>query len=354
MKGMIMAGEMKKPTLDEVAKSAGVSRSTASRVINEDARVSENTRLKVREAVEKLGYRPNAAARSLASHRSGIVSIVIPQAANAVFAEPFFTRLFQGIHDRATELGYHIMLSIRKSDDGDLNEQHLNATRGQLLDGLILTSARIDDPALERLLAMELPFVSIGRDPVHPQVSTVDVDNVGGASAAVTHLIQSGRRRVATITGPQAVIPGVDRLTGYRLALKKYEMPVDKELIVPGEFTRTGGYEAMKALLDLEPDAVFIASDLMAFGALTALAEAGVRVPEDVAIVGFDDFDASAHTQPPLTTVRQPVYDLGAQAASILIDWIEGRTASSQHLTLPTELIVRRSCGFEKAVKDRN
>lgn len=349
-----MAGEAVKPTLEEVARSAGVSRSTVSRVINEEMNVSDETRARVWRAVEQLGYRPNAAARSLASRHSQIISIVIPQAANTVFAEPFFTRLFQGIHDRATELGYHIMLSIRSREDGDLNELHLNATRGQLLDGLIVTSARIDDPVLERLLAMELPFVTIGRDPVHPQVSTVDADNVGGASAAVSHLIRMGRQRIATITGPQTVIPGVDRLTGCRLALKKHDLPFDKALIAPGEFTRAGGYQAMQTLLKEKPDAVFVASDLMAYGAMAALAQAGVRIPEDIAIVGFDDFDASAHTYPPLTTVRQPVYELGTLAAATLIDWIEGRSASPQHHTLPTELVIRRSCGFKSTQEEKH
>ncbi len=277
--------------------------------------------------------------------RTRIISIVVPQAANTIFAEPFYLRLFEGIHHRATSAGYHMMLTIRGYEDGDLSELHLNATRGRLLDGLIIASARIDDPVLERLLAMELPFVSIGRDPIHPLVSTVDADNVRGAMLAVTHLLKLGRRRIATITGPQTVIPGVDRLNGYRQALDKHDIPPEEELIIPGDFTHLGGYRAMKELLNHQPDAVFIASDLMAYGAMAALTEAGVRIPDDIAIVGFDDLEASAFTSPPLTTVRQPAFDMGSQAAEILIDWIEGRTSSPQRLTLPTELIIRRSCG---------
>jgi len=179
------------------------------------------------------------------------------------------------------------------------------------------------------------------------RASYVDADNIGGAREAVTHLLRLGRTRVATITGPQNMIAGADRLAGYLAALRDRAMVSEPGLIAEGDFTEAGGYRAMQQLLPHRPDAVFAASDMMAVGALRALREAGLRVSEDVAIVGFDDLPQAARTEPPLTTVRQPTYRLGTTTVDALLDLIEYPDSSPRRIVLPTELVVRASCGSD-------
>ncbi|HTP08994.1 MAG TPA: substrate-binding domain-containing protein, partial [Anaerolineae bacterium] len=185
----------------------------------------------------------------------------------------------------------------------------------------------------------------VGRHPTDTRASYVDADNIGGAREAVTHLLRLGHTRVGTITGPQNMTAGSDRLTGYLAALRDRGVASDSTLIVEGDFTEAGGYRAMQQLLARRPDAVFAASDMMAIGAMRALREAGRRVPEDVAVVGFDDLPQAARTEPPLTTVRQPVYRLGAMAVDSVLDLLEHHDSSPRRIVLPTELVVRASCG---------
>jgi LacI family transcriptional regulator len=185
----------------------------------------------------------------------------------------------------------------------------------------------------------------VGRHPTDAHASYVDADNIGGAREAVTHLLRLGRMRVATITGPQNMIAGTDRLSGYTAALRERGVISDPGLIVEGDFTEAGGYRAMQQLLSRRLDAVFAASDIMAIGAMRALREASLRVPEDVAVVGFDDLPQSARTEPPLTSVRQPIYRLGATAVDSLLDLFEYPDSSPRRIVLPTELVVRTSCG---------
>jgi len=334
-------------TLEEVARLAGVSRSTVSRVINDSPKVSPSTREKVWVAVESSGYQPHAAARSLVTNRTRIIGLIVPEALTILFTDPFFLLLIQGIAGRCNNHQYHLMLSLF-SERRDQDDPYRRVVGSGYLDGVIIASTTLDDPLIPRLRRDRVPFVSVGRYP-DQEVSYVDVDNLGGARRAVEHLLRSGYRRIATITGPQRMIAGADRLTGYQEALRSQGLSVDGALVAEGDFTEEGGRVGMESLLRQEPDAVFVASDTMALGALRALRDAGMRVPEDIALVGFDDMPYAATAAPPLTTVRQPVQRVGALAFEGLLDIIENGLEPVRRLVVPTELIVRESCGAKQA-----
>lgn len=330
-------------TLEELAKIAGVSRSTVSRVVNEEPNVRSEVRERVWQVVNQAGYHPNAAARSLASRHSQTLGVVIPEAISTVFADPFFGSVLQGIAESAYAHKYHLMLSIvPRALEEDF---YRRALRSQVLDGVVVLSAPIDDWLIPRLHSDNIPFVVIGRHLQDSSTSYVDTDNVQGARMAVEHLIQYGRRRIATITGPLTMSPGQDRLAGYRSALRDAGIRPDEQMIVEGDFTQSGGYIAAQKLLPMRPDAIFVASDLMATGALRALREAGLHVPQDIAIVGFDDAQIAAFSDPPLTTIRQPVFQLGTVAAETLLHLIENNSNGPLRTILPVELVIRSSCG---------
>jgi LacI family transcriptional regulator len=214
-----------------------------------------------------------------------------------------------------------------------------------LIDGVIVAAMLVDDPLVEALTNSQMPFILVGRHPTNPKVNCIDVDNLNGAIAVAEHLIQAGRRRVATITGPQNVVAGSYRREGYLSALRAHNLEPEEALIVQGDFSEAGGYDAMRQLLPHRPDAVFAASDIMAVGAMRAIREAGLRVPEDIAVAGFDDMPFAARNDPPLTTIRQPIHRTGGLAAETLIDLIEKPASPTRRVILPAELVVRTSCG---------
>jgi LacI family transcriptional regulator len=329
--------------IEQIAKLSGVSRSTVSRVINDDPNVSDKTRHKVLEVVKRLNFHPHAAARSLAAGRTRVLGLVIPMGVSALFTDPYFPLLIQGVSSACNAHDHSVMLWLAEPEyERRTIRQVLHSN---LIDGVILASQLNDDPVGQALIDGDLPFVLVGRHPTNNNVNYADVDNMASAREAVTHLLRLGRRRVATITGPQNMIAGVDRRVGYEAALRQRGLSIEPELIADGEFTEAGGYAAMRRLMPHQPDAVFAASDMMALGAMRALREAGLRVPEDVAVVGFDDMPFAASTTPALTTVRQPVHRTGAVAAETLIDLIEHPGSQPRRIVLPTELVIRQSCG---------
>jgi LacI family transcriptional regulator len=333
--------------LDEIARLSGVSRSTVSRVVNNDPKVSDRTRIQVQEVLQRVNFHPHAAARSLAAGRSRVLGLVIPMGVAALFTDPYFPLLIQGVSAAANAHDHSVMLWVAEPE-------YERRTIGQvmqngLIDGVILASMLSDDPLLRALIQGSLPFILVGRHPTNTTINYIDVDNINSARQAVTHLLRLGRKRIATITGPQNMSVGADRAEGYLAALRQRGLTVDPSLIVEGDFTEAGAYAAMQRLLPLNPDAVFAASDVMAMGALRALREAGRRVPEDIALIGFDDMPFSARTDPPLTTVRQPVQRTGEVAAETLIDLIEHPDAQPRRILLPTELVIRASCGSKLA-----
>ncbi len=331
-------------TLEEIARLSGVSRSTVSRVVNDDPNVRESTRQRVLEVVRRLNYQPNLAARGLAAGRNRILGLVIPRGVATVFTDPYFPLLIQGVSSACNNHEYSVMLWLA---DPDYERRTVRQVlHNGLIGGAIVASSLTDDPLVASLAAGDLPFILVGRHPTNSQISYVDVDNQGSARMAVTHLLRQGYRRIATIAGPSNMVVGSDRLEGYLAALEGWGLEPEPSLIAEGDFTQEGGYAAMQRLLEANPDAVFAASDAMAVGAIRCLRQNGRRVPHDVAVIGFDDAPFAAVNDPPLTTVRQPIIQTGATAAETLIDMIEHEDPTPRRILLPTELVIRASCGF--------
>jgi LacI family transcriptional regulator len=334
---------MDKLTLEQIAKLSGVSRSTVSRVINNHPNVKARVRQRVLEVIAETGYHPNPAARSLASQRSGIIGLVIPRAVQSLFTDPYYPRLMQGVAQACNANDYTLSLFLFHTED---EEQKLypKVLRTGLIDGVIVSASQISDPLIPQLIDNQVPFVMIGRPNNLPDVSFVNADNAVGAYSATSHLIRLGYKRIATIAGPLNTTVGLDRRRGYLDALNDRSRSIDEALMVEGDFTELGGYAAMQRLIPYRPDAVFVASDTMAFGALRSLREAGLSAPNDIAVVGFDDLPTSALSDPPLTTIRQPIRRVGAQAVETLIDILVNGSEPPRRITLSTELVIRSSC----------
>lgn len=331
--------------LEEIAELTGVSRSTVSRVINNDPNVNESTRERVWAIVRQVNFHPNAAARGLAAGRTRVLGLVIPMGVSALFTDPYFPILIQGVSSACNANDQSVMLWLAEPEYERRTIRQI--MHSGLIDGAIVASMLMDDPVVQALAEGDLPFILVGRHPTNTRVSYVDTDNLDGARKMVAHLLRLGRSRVATITGPQNMIAGADRLAGYSAALHDRGLAVDLELIVEGDFTEAGGYSVMQRLLPRRPDAVFVASDIMAVGALRAIRDAGLRVPEEIALAGFDDMPFAERSEPPLTTVRQPIVRMGGTAVEMLIDLIEHPDSAPHRIILPTELVVRKSCGSD-------
>ncbi|WP_405721391.1 LacI family transcriptional regulator [Streptomyces sp. NBC_01537] len=340
-----------RPTLEAVAERAGVSRATASRVVNGGAGVRAPLVERVREAVAELGYVPNQAARTLVTRRNDAVAVIVAEPETRVFTDPFFAEQLLGI---SRELTAHdsqlVLLLVEGPEDYDRVGRYL---AGGHVDGALVFSLHADDPLPGIIRRIGLPTVFGGR-PGWPgsegdrSILYVDSDNRGGARDAVRHLAALGRTRIATITGPLDQTASVDRLDGYHDIL----LDADPRLVAEGDFSAPGGERAMARLLDRAPDldAVFVASDLMASGALRVLRERGRRVPEDVAVVGFDDMATVAEAaDPPLTTVRQDIEGMGRLMVRLLLrglEWTDDAAAGGRPLSsvvTPTRLVRRAS-----------
>jgi LacI family transcriptional regulator len=334
-------------TLEDIAKQAGVSRSTVSRVVNQDPNVRYEVRQRVLEVVRRTGYHPNVAARTLASQRSRMLGLVLPRSVSSFFTDPYFPHLTQGIAQSCNQSDYTLGLFLIGAEE-DEEKTFSRVSRRGFLDGILLQSGQMGDSLIERLVAAKVPLLVIGR-PFHTDgVSYIDVDNTEGAYNAVSHLMRLGHQRVGTITGPPNSTAGIDRKAGYLKAHTERSRQVDPGLVIEGDFTEASGYHAMQRLLLAKPDAVFAASDTMAFGAMRAVRESGLRIPGDVAIVGFDDLPAAAVSLPRLTTIRQPVQQFGSAAVELLIDLSENGATSPRRIIMTTELIVRESCGSSR------
>ncbi len=329
-------------TLEDIARMSGVSRSTVSRVINGDPNVHELTRSKVQAIIQSIDFQPNLAARGLAAGHTKVIGLVIPKGVNAIFTDPYFPLVIQGVSAACNARDYSVMLWLAEPEyeRKTISQVLYNG----LIDGVVVSSMLVNDPLIERLYESKRPFITIGRHPTNDQINYVDIDNRAGAYQGVSHILRTGHKRVAVINGPHDTIASLDRYQGYLDALRERGIPLIPELVAEGEFSDTTGYLAMKHLLPHCPDAVFVASDAMAFAAMRAIQEAGLRIPEDVAVVGFDDIPAAATSKPPLTTVRQPIQRTGSIAAELLVDMIEHPDPFPRRIVLPTELVFRSSC----------
>ena len=331
------------PTLDEVARVAGVSRATASRAVNGGSRVSERSKQAVDDAVQALGYVPNRAARALVTRRTGSVAVVVPEPDERIFSDPFFAGTLRAV---ARVLGEReVQLVLLLAQPGAQEERMLRYLSHGHVDGALVISHHRDDHLAELLPRLGLPVVFGGRPwSGSDQVPYVDVDNVAGGRLATEHLVARGCNRIGTIAGPVDMTAATDRLSGWYQALSTAGLACDA--MVHGDFTEEGGRRAAADLLDRFPDldGLVVASDLMARGALTVAAARGRRVPDDLAVVGYDDLGVAETTDPPLTTMRQPIGEMAERATQLLLDRIDGReTGGPYRVIIPTMLVRRGS-----------
>ncbi len=329
------------PTLEEVAELAGVSRSTASRAINGGQRVSPEAQASVEAAIAQLGFTPNRAARSLVTRRSDSVALVVPEPDERVLTDPFFAGTLNGLSAALSATDLQLVLLIVRPGDNARATRYL---RNGHVDGAVVVSHHQDDALGHALAESRLPHVFVGRPLGEDRaVPHVDLDNARGAELATEHLVGRGRRRLGTIAGPQDMAAGVDRLAGWQRALRSAGLPDDA--VAVGDFTAAGGAAAATRLLDRHPDVdgLFVASDLMAVGALGVLAERGLTVPGDVAVVGFDDLGVAGSTKPPLTTITNPVVAMARRAGALLVDQLSGLPRPVEPVIFAPELVVRQS-----------
>ncbi|REJ34746.1 MAG: LacI family transcriptional regulator [Bacillota bacterium] len=326
-------------TMKDVARLAGVSTATVSRILNDPDAGRPETRRRVVAAVKKLGYEPNVSARNLRIRRTATIIVVLPDINN-----PFFSFIVRGIEDVAHEQGFSVLLCNTDNDlERELQYTKIIGRRGA--DGAIFLTARVSSPHI-LTMAARVPVV-LACEYIEGAVSQVSIDNVAAALDATRHLIQLGHKRIAYVNGPPDVVLSRDRLRGYTLALKQAGLPIEEELIVPGTFYLESGVEAARRLLSLDdpPTAVFCANDEMAIGFIKEAYAMGRQVPDDVAVVGFDDIRFAAFYRPALTTIAQPMYEIGQRAARLLLDQIAGKAQGPESIVLPHRLVVRESCG---------
>jgi LacI family transcriptional regulator len=336
----------RRATSIDVAKRARVSRTTVSFVLNEvpGVSISEATRQRVRDAAKALNYFPNAAARRLVSGKSNTLGLILSQSPEQVFADAFLPQVILGVEQAAMEQGYHVLLKPVSPEDPSgytrlIKESHV--------DGILLSGPRQGDHEIYRLHREGVPIMLMGQLP-DTDIPFVDVNAAAGAETAANHLIACGHRRIALITNaPLSYTSAQQRRSGYITALTKAGIPVETSLIKEGAYTPASGFRAMQELLESQsrPTAVFIASDVVAIGALLAIKNAGLHVPQDLAVVGFDDIPLAEYLDPPLTTIRLPAYGLGWAAGERLIRLIRGEGLDQHDVLVESELIVRASSG---------
>jgi LacI family transcriptional regulator len=352
---------VKRVTSLDVAKRAGVSRTTVSFVLNNVAgmQISEDTRNRVLEAARDLGYVPDAAAQALASGRSKTIGLLLARRPHVIASDIFLTQIMEVL---VRELNHHGMrLLLEVVEDFENSDSYLKLVRSNSIDGVLYSGPRYEDPALGALVEHSIPTVLMGAPPHPPEAKNtparspsgspyyyVDVDNRAAALNAVNHLIHLGHTQIACITNARLTyVAASDRLQGYKDALKRHDIAFNGSLVRYGDFDPESGYMQMNSLLNSFPKftAVFVASDVVAFGAMAAIREHGLRVPKDIALVGFDDVAVSRYFDPSLTTIKLPVVDLARYASEMLVGLIRGVTPDPSCVLLNAILVVRQSCG---------
>lgn len=333
---------MKQATIQDVAERAGVSRATVSRVLNDNPKVDEALRARVREAMHSLAYHPNRAARRLRGSFNNVIGLIIPDIQN-----PVFVAVARGVEDAAYQHQINVLL-CNADDNANKQQDYLRVMQAERVSGVIVVPTHSNDGAvLKQVHDAGLPLVLLDRQVDDFETDTVKVDNVRGVALAVKHLLKLGYRRIAFIAGLQYLTPGRERSLGYREALYAAGHPIDESLIVLGDFKTESGYRLARALMALPqpPDSIFTANSLMAMGALKGLHDLGLRVPEDVALISFDDVPWAENLCPPLTAVNQPGYELGQQAVDLLLHRLTNGAGHYRTVVLQPRLVIRESCG---------
>lgn len=332
-----------KITIKDIARLAGVSPATVSRVIAGSGRISKETTERVKRIMEEQGYHPNRQAQSLVSRSSGSIGIVLPRPAEELFLNFFFPELIRGIVTRVTRSNYDLLLAAGASESEELAEM-TRMVKSRRVDGILLLQSRKRDPIIPFLMGEQFPFVLIGRSEEYPDIVSVDTDNVQAAYDLTNHFISQGHTRIGFVSGPPNLIVSEDRLAGYRRALEEANLPLRREWIVEGEFLQESGYRAMSFLMSLpeRPTALVVIDDVVAFGILRGLTELGYRVPHDLSLAGFNNIPISEMTSPPLSSVDISIYQIGYTAAHQLLSIINGDSLPSRHI-IPHRLTVRES-----------
>jgi LacI family transcriptional regulator len=329
-------------TIRDVARRAGVSVATAARALGEYGYVSAVTRERVRRVARGMDYHPNAIARSMIKGRTQTLAVIVSDNAN-----PFFASVVRGIEDVVLAKGYAIML-CNADENPEKEAMYLRTVRQKRADGLIISPSGGSATLLRSLIGSGTPVVQVDRRLHGLATDAVLIDNRSGVRAAIEHLIRLGHRRIGMIGGPRRLYTGRERLEAYRVALQDAGVPVDDDLILEGSFKERSGYELVGRFLAMrrQPTAIFVANNLMTIGALLALKEAGVRIPQEMAVVGFDDMEWAPILTPPLTAVAQPGYDLGTAAGRLLLERLQAQRAGRpQTIVFQPRLVVRESCG---------
>jgi len=330
----------KKLRIKDIAKLAGVSTATVSRVLNNYPNVKEETRKRVLEIIENFGYVPNHSARSLRVYKTYFVGVIIPHESEFTFTFPYFNIFMKNFAHRAQERGYHVIFTTSEGNEIDM---YKNFIKRRFVDGFVILDVVDGDERVKFLKNQAFPFVVIGRPSGVEDYIFVDTDNEQGAYRAVKYLLELGHRRILFVNGPANYSVSRQRLKGYFRALEEKGIPFEQYLVMNGDFSEESGYKLTKKMLEKfgRIEAVFYASDAMAIGGMKAFEESGFKVGKDVSIVGFDDIPMSRNVRPSLSTVSQPIEKVAENAADLLVNLIERKEVNS--IILPTELVIRES-----------
>lgn len=334
-----------KPTIYDVAKEAGVSIATVSMVINNTGRISTKTRKKVLQVMDELKYYPSAAASTLTGKSTHTLGLLMPNIAN-----PFYSELARSMEDRADELGYSVI--VCSTDYKEEREQkYISLFLRKQVDGFIITSGFNSVDLIKELVDQQIPIILVAYNISKFSLDTVSIDDYTGGYQATSYLAELGHQRIAVIT--ETVQSSVDRVRGYRNALQDYQLAYDDELCLETSATAANGAKATEQFLDLKepPTAIFAFNDILALGAMEAIRKRGLSIPEDISIIGFDDTLLASYSNPPLTTVAQPLEDIGYQAIDLIVAEIEGTKRTTQRIMLPPKLVVRKSTGALKKTR---
>lgn len=333
-------------TIKDVAKEANVAPSTVSRVIADSPRISEKTKKKVREVMDRLGYYPNLQARSLAAKSTQTIGVVFPNTGNNSFQNPFFPIVLQGISTVAHSKKYGMYLSTGATED-EILEEVISMVQGKRVDGIVLLSSRVNDKTMQYLEDSDFPFSVVGRPSMNEsQITYVDNDNIFITKQATKYLIDLGHHNIAFVGGDKNFVVTLDRLNGYKQALSEANIPFNEEYVVHGIKSTDVGREVINSLITLNnpPTALVTLDDSMAYTLISHLEDLNVKVPEDVSIVSFNNYMLSEHLKPPLTTVDISIYQLGYEATNCLLEKLENPNVLPKRITIPTRLIIRNSC----------
>lgn len=330
--------------IKQVADLAGVSTATVSHVINNTRFVSEDTKIKVFHAMEELDYRPNSIARSLRSQKSNTIGLIVPILPSDT-SNFFFMSVAQGIQHTLKNHGYHLLLSNNSREQVEDEQEQIKLFNSKWIDGLIIAPIADDVSYLKNIVGTDYPVLFIDRKTVGFQGDCVLADSFGGSYKAVQTLLERGHRNIGLITGELGITTSNERFEGYKKALSDYGVPFDPSLVKASVSSFEGGYECAKELFaDKAITALFVANNVLTMGAMKYLQEHRIKIPDDIAVIGFDDYDWTQITVPPLTVIRQPAYDLGVKAAEVMIKRISDPDMQHKEYRLPTTLVMRESC----------